>query len=120
GSRARGSSRSSRPDLLLVAPHGRERRALAAQLVVEQLPPLGLAQLRREEGADVGRAVEVHVADDVPRDALVDGDVAVCLRADEVRAPEAPDDEPGGADEQGEGKSRPEQAPAWAARLAST
>ena len=40
----------------------------------------------------------MHVADDVPGDALVDGDVAVRLGTDEVRAPESPDDDAGGAD----------------------
>ena len=64
--------------------------------MVEEPPSLGLAQLSGEKRADVDGAVEVHVADDVPGDALVDGDVAVRLGTDEVRAPQSPDDDAGG------------------------
>src|SRR5438552_2530615 len=71
-----------------------ERRRLAAQAVVEELLPLGPAELGGEEWAHVDRAVEVHVTGDVPGNALVDGDVAVRFGADEVRAPEAPHAEP--------------------------
>src|SRR4029453_14125246 len=62
------------PDLLFVAVHGGARGVVGAQRVVEELLPLGLAQLRRQQRAHVDRAVELDVADDVPRDALVDGD----------------------------------------------
>ena len=80
--------------------------------MVEELAPLALAQLGGEERADVDRAVEVHVAGDVPRDALVDGDVPVGLRADEVRAPEAPDRERACEHERNQQERREEHAPA--------
>src|SRR2546421_5175026 len=70
----------SRADLLLVAAHRGERGRLAAQAVVEQLLPLGSAELHVLQRAHVDRAVEVEVARDVPGDALIDGDVAVRLR----------------------------------------
>src|SRR5205085_7394167 len=83
----------SSPELLLVAAHLVQRGGLAAQAVVEELLPLGTAELGGQQRALVDRAVEVDVAGDVPGDALVDRDVAVRLGADEVRAPEAPDPE---------------------------
>src|SRR6476660_7182078 len=88
-SRFRRLIRSARPrDLGLVGAKLAERRRLARQVVVEEPHALGLRELGRPEGADVDGAVEMERADEVPGDSLVDGDVAVLLGPDEVRAGE--------------------------------
>src|SRR5438105_13368180 len=86
--------------LRFVTVHLAERGGLRQQAVVEELAPLRLAQLGGEQGAHVDGAVELDVADDIPRNALVDGDVALLVGSDEVRAPQAPDSERAG--EQGQ------------------
>src|SRR6476646_7621555 len=68
-------------------------RVVAPQVVAEELPPLRLRELAREHRALVPQPVQTDAAGDVPREPLVDRDLAVCLRPDEVRAGERPDDE---------------------------
>src|SRR5581483_10198608 len=82
-----------RHDLCLVALDGRERRAVAPEVVAEEAAALGLGELPREHRALVAEPVEPDAAGDVPREALVDGDPSVLLGADEVRARQRPDDE---------------------------
>src|SRR6185295_18492089 len=115
--RAGGERRSSCSDLLLVAPHHGPRGVVAAQGVVEQLLPLGLAQLRREQRAHVDGAVELDAADYVPRQALVDDHMAVALGSDEVRAPEAPDGDAAHGHDQHQHEQREQRPPACVAVL---
>jgi len=59
------------------------------EVVVEQAPSLGLRELGGEQRAFVAQAIEVDTCSDVPRQALVDGDMAVALGPDEVGAESA-------------------------------
>ena len=72
------------------------------EVVVEELAALASGEVGGQERALVDDAVEVDAEAEVPRHALVDGEVAVGLGADEVRAREAEDAE-GAEPEDGDG-----------------